>query len=81
MKAAQYIYRLSDNKAIVATYHATPHKIGYVTHDKLTSICINTYLMLCPVSNVNQHSLLFVIAPLTSRVSTTKRKFYNHVCH
>ena len=34
MKAAQYIYRLSANKEIVTTYHATPHSIGYVTHDK-----------------------------------------------
>ena len=34
MKAVQYIYRLSANKEIVTTYHATPHSIGYVTHDK-----------------------------------------------
>ena len=78
MKAAQYIHWLSANKAIVTTYHATPHRRGYITHDKFISICNDTYLMLCPVSNavscVNQHSLLFVVAPLISGVSATKRK-------
>ena len=29
-----YIYRLSAIKEIVTTYHATPHSIGYITHDK-----------------------------------------------
>ena len=35
MRATQYIYQLSANEVIVMTYHATPHTIGYVTHNKV----------------------------------------------
>ena len=34
---AVYIYQFSADEAIVTTYYATPHKIGYVTHDKFIS--------------------------------------------
>ena len=43
-------------------------------YGSLLSICNDTYLMLCLVSDVNQRSLVFVLAPLMSGLSATIRK-------
>ena len=50
-------------------------------YGSLLSICNDTYLILCLVSDVNQRSLLFVLAPLMSGLSATIRKWYGHMCN